>query len=203
MAARSASPAGLRQRGGRVTSISALAFGVLLFLLSAGISAGALTPKLVVSSVQTAKSQTLTITASKPMADDAVGRVQFYVPTGYPLNSPAGGVSVGTATAQAVLRDVDPAHEQGLKGSIIAIGPSDASVAYEASTCDGNTHLAAWMVQLTGAKGTLAQLPGLRRRAEYVRALCPHRVLPAGRPSRRYAPTARRSARSSTRSPSR
>jgi hypothetical protein len=159
MAARSASPTGLRHRGGRVTSLGALAFGVLLFLFSAGVSAGALTPKLVVTSVETAKSQTVTITASKPMTDDAVGRVQFYVPSGYLLNSPAGGVSVGTATAQAVLRDVDPAHEQGLRGTIIAIGPSDASIAYEASTCDGNTHLAAWMVNLSNSKGNALSFP--------------------------------------------
>jgi hypothetical protein len=141
-------------------SLGALALGAFtLFLLSAGPSSAALTPKLVVSSVETAKSQMLTISASKPMADDAVGRVQFYVPTGYLLNSPAGGMSVGTATAQAVLRDVDPAHDQGLRGTVIAIGPGDGSVAWEAANCDGDTHLAAWMVQLTGAKGVSLSFP--------------------------------------------
>jgi hypothetical protein len=160
MAGRSVSPAVRRQRGGRVTSLGALAFGALsLFLLSAGSSSAALTPKLVVSSTETARSQTLTITASKPMTDDAVGRIQFYVPTGFLLNSPAGGKSVGTATAQAVLHDVDPAHEQGLRGAVIAIGPGDGSVAWEAANCDGNTHLAAWMVQLIGAKGVSLSFP--------------------------------------------
>jgi hypothetical protein len=64
-------------------------------------------------------------------------------------------VSVGTATARAVLHDVDAAREQGLKGRVIAIGPSDGSVAWETANCDGSTHLAAWMVELTGAKGPL------------------------------------------------
>jgi hypothetical protein len=160
MAGRSVSPPGLRSRGGRVTSLGALAFGALsLFLLSAGSSSAALTPRLVVSSVETATSQMLTISASKAMTDDAVGRVQFYVPNGYLLNSPAGGVSVGTASAQAVLHDVDPSHDQGLRGTVIAIGPGDGSVAWEAANCDGNTHLAAWMVQLTGAKGVSLSFP--------------------------------------------
>jgi hypothetical protein len=144
----------------RSASLGTLALGALsLFLLSAASSSAALTPKLVVSSVETAKSQTLTISASKPMADDAVGRVQFYVPAGYLLNSPPGGASVGTATAQTVLHDVDPTHDQGLRGTVIAIGPGDGSVAWEAANCDGNTHLAAWMVQLTGAKGVSLSFP--------------------------------------------
>jgi hypothetical protein len=42
---------------------------------------------------------------------------------------------------------------------VIAIGPSDGSVAWEAANCDGNTHLAAWMVQLTGAKGVSLSFP--------------------------------------------
>ena len=74
-------------------------------------------------------------------------------------NSPAGGVSVGTATARAVLHDVDAASEQPLKGSVIAIGPTDASVAFEGSSCDPNQHLAAWMVQLSGAKGVSLSFP--------------------------------------------
>jgi hypothetical protein len=138
----------------------ALAFGAFFFLLlTAGTASAALTPKLIVSSVETAKSQTLTISASKATTDDAVGRIQFYVPAGYLLDSPAGGASVGTATAQAVLHDVDPAHTQGLRGTVIAIGPGDGSVAWEAANCDGNTHLAAWMVQLTGSKGVSLSFP--------------------------------------------
>jgi hypothetical protein len=93
------------------------------------------------------------------MADDAVGRIQLYVPTGFLLNSPVGGATVGTATARAVLHDVDPAHDQGLRGTVIAIGPGDSSVAWEAANCDGSTHLAAWMVQLTGAKGVSLSFP--------------------------------------------
>jgi hypothetical protein len=138
----------------------ALAFcAFFLFLLTAATASAALTPKLVVSSAETARSQTLTISASKQMTDDPVGRIQLYVPTGFLLNSPAGGATVGTATARAVLRDVDPASEQGLRGTVIAIGPGDASVAWEAANCDGNTHLAAWMVQLSGAKGVSLSFP--------------------------------------------
>jgi hypothetical protein len=189
MAARSVWSPGPRRGGGRVTTFGALAFGALLFLVVTGSSAAALTPKLVVSSIQTAKGQTLTITASKPMADDAVGRVQFYVPAGYALNAPAGGTVVGSGTAQAVLHDVNASHEQGLRGNVIAIGWTDASVAYEASSCDTNQHLAAWMVQLSGAKGISLSFPvfvdGASQFGPYVLVACFRPAdLPAGTANR-------------------
>ena len=151
MAARSV--LGLRRRSSRVPLLGLLAAGALLFFGFTGSSLGAVTPHLVVSSIETVSGQTLAISASKPMADDAVARIQLVVPTGFALNSPAGGRSVGSATARVVMHDVDPRTEQALTGSVIAIGPTDASVAYEASSCDTNQHLAAWMVQLSGRKG--------------------------------------------------
>jgi hypothetical protein len=42
---------------------------------------------------------------------------------------------------------------------VIAIGPTDGSVAWEAMNCDGNTHLAAWMVQLSSPKGASLSFP--------------------------------------------
>jgi hypothetical protein len=138
--------------------LGALVVGALLLLAFPAASLASLTPRLVVSSVETAHSQTLTISASRPMGNGAVGRVQLYVPSGFELNSPAGGVSVGTATARAVLHDVNASRERPFKGSVIAIGPTDASVAYEASSCDTSQHLAAWMVQLSG-KGASLRFP--------------------------------------------
>jgi hypothetical protein len=151
MAARSV--LGLRRRSSRVPLLGLLAASALLFFGFTGTSLGAVTPHLVVSSTETVSGQTLMINASKPMADDAVARIQLVVPSGYLLNSPAGGMSVGKATARVVMRDSDPRTEQALTGSVIAIGPTDASIAYEASSCDTNQHLAAWMVQVSGRNG--------------------------------------------------
>jgi hypothetical protein len=171
--------------------LGALVFGALLFLVFPAASLASLTPKLVVSSVETAKDQTLTISASKPMADDAVGRIQLYVPTGFGLNSPAGGVTVGSATARAVLHDVDATTEQALKGSVIAIGPTDGSVAYEGSTCDPNQHLAAWMVQLSGAKGVSLSFPVF---VDGSSSFGPYTLVACFRPSDLPAGTANRAA---------
>ena len=125
-------------------------------LALAGPSFGAVTPRLVVAAVDDVSGQTLTIDASKQRADDPLARIQLFVPTGFELNSPAPGRSVGTATARVVLRDSDPTHEQPMAGSVTAISPTDARIAYEGSTCDTSQHLAAWLVQLRGGKGTLA-----------------------------------------------
>ena len=65
--------------------LGVLAVNAFVFLGLAGTSLGAVTPHLVVSSTAAGPGQTLTISASKPMADDAVGRVQLFVPTGFPL----------------------------------------------------------------------------------------------------------------------
>jgi hypothetical protein len=130
----------------------------MIALVVAGRSLGAVTPHLIVTSTEVGPGQTLSIVASKQKADDAVGRVQFYVPTGFTLNSPASG-SVGKATAKVVMRDVDPNAEAMMIGGVSAISPSSTSIAYENTNCDGDQHLAAWMVQLKGAKNSTLSFP--------------------------------------------
>jgi hypothetical protein len=128
----------------------------LVALAFAGSALASLTPHLVVSSTAAGPGQTLSISASKPKADDAVARVQLFVPTGFLLNAPAVGGSVGTASARVVMRDLDPNTEQLLTGSVTAISPTDPAIAFEGSTCDTSQHLAAWSVQLKGKKGSFS-----------------------------------------------
>jgi len=125
-------------------------------LLLAGPTFGAVTPRLVVSDTAAGPGQTLTIAASKPKADDPVARIQLFVPTGFALDSPAPGASVGKASARVVIRDVDPNTEQVLRGTVTAILPTDPAIAWEGANCDQSQHLAAWMVQLSGSKGSFS-----------------------------------------------
>jgi hypothetical protein len=125
-------------------------------LVLAGRSLAAVTPHLVVTSREAGHNQTLTITASKQLTDDAVGRVQLYVPSGFTLNSPADGSRVGLASANVVMRDVNPNTEQSWGGTVVAVPITDPDAAFESSNCDGNQHLAAWMVHLRGPRGTFS-----------------------------------------------
>lgn len=134
-------------------------FAVVTCLGLAGPALGALTPRLVVSSVTAGPGQTVTIAASKQMADDPLARIEFFVPTGFGLNAPAPGASVGTATGRVVLRDTAPGREQAMTGKVSAVALDDPRIAYEGSTCDTSQHLAAWLVQLKGAKGTSLAFP--------------------------------------------
>ena len=145
-------PRGVRTFGGRLAIVGLL---VAAALVLADRSLAAVTPRLVVASIPTSVGQTLTVVASKQMADDAVGRVDLYVPAGFSLDSPAPGLRVGLAGAKVVMRDLNPNAQVVLAGVVKAIAPSDPSVAYESSTCDPGQHLAAWIVQLSGKKGSL------------------------------------------------
>lgn len=133
---------------------SILALAAIAALALAGPSFGAVTPRLVVSSTAAGGAQTLIIDASKQKADDPLARIQFFVPTGFALDSPAPAVSVGKASARVVLRDVDPNNAQVLRGKVTAISPSDSTIAWEGANCDTSPHLAAWMVQVSGSKGS-------------------------------------------------
>ncbi len=44
-------------------------------------------------------------------------------------------------------------------GGVSAIALTSTSIAYENTSCDGDQHLAAWMVQLKGAKGSTLSFP--------------------------------------------
>jgi hypothetical protein len=125
-------------------------------LVLAAPSFAAVTPRLVVSDSPAGPGQTLTIAASKAKADDPIARIQFFVPTGFALNSPAPGAAVGSASGKVVLRDLDPAKEQVLHGRVTAISPTDPAIAWEGANCDASQHLAAWMVQLSGKRGSFS-----------------------------------------------
>ena len=147
------------QLSGWKVRVGFLGLAGMIALIVAGRSLGAVTPHLIVSSTEAGPGQTLSIVASKQKADDPVGRVQFYVPNGFTLNSPATGKSVGKATAKVVMRDVDPNSEATMIGGVSAISLTSTSIAYENTSCDGDQHLAAWMVQLKGAKGSTLSFP--------------------------------------------
>src|SRR4051812_40265428 len=147
----SANPMSATRFRGRVIGPFVVGALVVAALALAGSAFGAVTPRLVVTSVEAGPGQTLTVDASKQKADDPLARIQLFVPTGFQLNAPAPGGTVGTATARVVLRDSDPNHEQVMQGKVTAITPTDARVAYEGASCDATQHLAAWLVQLKGA----------------------------------------------------
>ncbi len=151
-------PESLLQLSGWKMRVGLIALAGMIALVVAGRSLAAVTPHLIVKSTETGTGQTLSIIASKQKADDPVGRVQLYVPTGFTLNSPASG-SVGKATAKVVMRDVDPNAEATMAGGVSAISPASTSIAYENTNCDGDQHLAAWMVHLKGAKGSSLSFP--------------------------------------------
>src|SRR5580765_7922206 len=88
-------PVGLPGWRSRIALFGLLALAAATFAVP---SLGGVTPRLVVSSTATVAGQTVTIEGSRTKADEAVARVQIYVPTGFELNSPVGGVSVGTAS---------------------------------------------------------------------------------------------------------
>ena len=136
--------------------IAILCVSAIAALVLPGYSFGAVTPRLVVQSPSAGPNQTLRISASKQPTDDAIGQLSLFVPTGYALNSPPPGTGVGTATAKVRVQDVSPNTEQSWLGTVVAISPTDPSVAYESVNCDPNQHLAAWMVRLNGSKGTFS-----------------------------------------------
>src|SRR5690242_18505021 len=133
---------------------SILALAAIGAFVLAGPAFGAVTPHLVVSSTAVGPGQTLIIDASKQRGDDPVARIQFFVQPGFELDSPAPGSTVGSASARVLLRDVDANTAQVLRGKVTAISPSDPAIAWEGANCDTSQHLAAWMVQMSGSKGS-------------------------------------------------
>jgi hypothetical protein len=146
-------PIGVPGWGSRVAILSLLGMAALVL---AGRSLGAVTPHLVVTSTAAGPGQTLSISASRQKVDDPIGRVQFYVPTGFTLDAPGDGGSAGKATARVVLRDVNPNAELAFSGAIVAVPITDPALVFENTNCDGSQHLAAWMVHLKGSKGALS-----------------------------------------------
>jgi hypothetical protein len=132
---------------------------VLVALVVAGRSLGAIAPHLVVTSgVGSGGAQTLSISVSKQKGDDPVGQIQVFVPTAFGLSSPPVGARLGTITARVVAGGLNPTAEQFMSGSVVAISPTDPAAAYEGATCDASQHLAAWMARL-GAGTTSFDFP--------------------------------------------
>jgi hypothetical protein len=124
-----------------------------LALAFAGSALSAINPKLVVGTTSQAGNTKTSIEARVGSADDAVARIQVFVPTGFKLDSPAGGVDVGTVSATVQSKQIGPGTEIPFKltGKLTAIGATDPAVAYESANCDGGaSHAAAWIARLEG-----------------------------------------------------
>src|SRR5215210_5856647 len=134
----------LRAGVGAIATIVGLSF--------AGTAFAAVNPALTVAA-KSGSSPVVTINGAVDPANDPLARVQIYLPTGFDVSSPSGGSSVGTATLRGIAKKIDPSTEQMYRGSITAISPTDASVAYENTNCDPTTHAAAWMMRLNGPAG--------------------------------------------------
>ena len=55
-----------------------------------------------------------------------------------------------------MLRDLDANTAQVLRGKVTAISPTSPAIAWEGANCDTSQHLAAWMVQMSGSKGSFS-----------------------------------------------
>jgi hypothetical protein len=129
-------------------TVAVLALG----LVYSGSALAAFTPKLTVS----AGGPTVSIKAAEQNpSDDAIAKLEIYVPTGFALKSPVGGTVVGSVSGQALVKDIDPAAEKSYTGDVVAISPTDPAVAYENANCDNTTHAAAWMMRTRTDEATM------------------------------------------------
>jgi hypothetical protein len=90
----------------------------------------------------------VSIRAAYALSDPAVGRVQFYVPAGYAVNTSApGGATVGTATAGVYVTDV--VGEETMTGNVTVATAAPAE-GQKVPNCDPVAHAATWVVNVTG-----------------------------------------------------
>ena len=156
-------------------------------LVLAGPSFGAVTPRLVVSSTVAGPGQTLIIDASKQKADDPLARIQFFVPTGFALNSPAPGATVGNASAASCCATSTRAPRRSCAARSPRSRRRTPRSPGRGANCDTSQHLAAWMVQVSGSKGSFGfpvyvDATELGRRHLLLRPLRARGVLPLRRP---------------------
>jgi hypothetical protein len=119
-------------------------------LVFAGTAMSAVNPKLTVTSNNQIAGPNVTISAGDlNPADDAIGKLQIFVPAGFSFKAPTS--TVGTAVVTAVQTDRDPGSTLLMTGGIGAISPTDPSLAQANASCDAGPHLAAWMVTVTGS----------------------------------------------------
>jgi len=128
-----------------------VAIGALGLVYSSSALA-AFSPKLTVS----AGGPTVSIKAAEQNpSDDAIAKLEIFVPSGFALKSPVGGTVVGSVSGQALVKDIDPAAEHGYTGDVVAISPTDPAVAYENANCDNTSHAAAWMMRTRTDEATM------------------------------------------------
>ena len=121
--------------------------GVATLIVSAPAGA-AISPKLAITPTTSGGANLIISGGSSNPAEDAFQKIQIYVPTGFGLNAPVGGASVGTMTGHGLVKDVDATQEQGFTGTITATGIADPAFAYENANCDATTHAAVWNMQV-------------------------------------------------------
>ena len=172
-----------------VRAVLALSAGALALAFSSSALA-AINPKLDIGTSTQKGASSLALEARVGQTDDWLGRLQVYIPTGYKLNSPAGGATVGTATVQALGTQVGADLVFKMTGTVKAIGTTDPAITSYNTSCDTSAHLGAWMVNVVGGDDNwnfpifVDQTTGNR---DAVRRLQARRVLRP--PGGRVAPT--------------
>jgi hypothetical protein len=88
----------------------------------------------------------------------AVGRVQIYIPDGYTLKAPTQlGAKLGSADGIVQITDVK--GEDHMQGDLSVANPGDQLVTKAAQGCDEGPHVAAWVVNMSGAAGGYWNFP--------------------------------------------
>ena len=146
-----------------VRAVLALSAGALALAFSSSALA-AMNPKLDIGTSTQKGASSLALEARLGQTDDWLGRLQVYVPTGYKLNSPAGGATVGTAQVQALGTQVGPNLAFKMTGTVKAIGTTDPAISSYNTSCDTSTgssqaarKLAALLRPRLGHMGRMAQ----------------------------------------------
>jgi hypothetical protein len=137
-----------------------LVMGTVVGVTALGMAApavAAISPRLSVTTTNAGGANVIISGGVTNSAEDPFAKIQIYMPTGFGLNAPAGGATVGTVSGRA-LTGTDRTQEQSFTGKIVAIAPTDPAVAYENANCDSVAHAAAWMMQLTATDG-VANIP--------------------------------------------
>src|SRR6266496_1109161 len=121
-----------KEGDGMITWLRAgvVAGATMIGLTLAGPALAAVAPTLAVTA-KTGAAQNVTINGSVESTSDPIARIQIYLPTGFDVNAPAGGTTVGSATMRGIAKEIDRSSEQTYRGSIVAISPTDPAVAYE------------------------------------------------------------------------
>jgi len=121
-----------------------------------GSAFSAVNPRLMVGTTAQAGNTRATIEARVGTSDDVIGRLQVFLPAGFKLSSPPGGVDAGTLTATVLSTQIGPGTEMPFKlsGKVTAIPVNDPAVAYENANCDPVAHAGAWMARAQGGGNT-------------------------------------------------